>query len=334
MKNLQFEDNKPDGLLPNRLKKRWSNFSRLIFILSLSLCVFFLYVFFFSPFQVTFADGADNATDVLKEKETMAVDARDTEEWKEYIETYVRNEEKNKEIKSNEIEAIEDISLSKTVVNGEQGVGFAEGKIQKETRTIVPVEGKKYIALTFDDGPSKHTSYLLDELDKRNTLATFFILSDNVRKQPDAFKKVAESKHEVESHTFSHSNLVDLTEKEIKEEFDKTANIFFEYGLTVKYLRPPYGAVNSKVNKAIKDNKLTKCLWTVDPLDWKSRDAEIVSKYIIETVKDRDIVLLHDTHLTSVEAALKVIDTLSQNGYEFITVDEMFLLNSNYKNKN
>lgn len=63
----------------------------------------------------------------------------------------------------------------------------------------------------------------------------------------------------------------------------------------------------------------------VDPLDWKSKNTKKVVRYIVKHVEPGDIILLHDVYPTSVEAALEVIDTLTKQGYTFVTVDELLV---------
>lgn len=64
-------------------------------------------------------------------------------------------------------------------------------------------------------------------------------------------------------------------------------------------------------------------LWSVDPMDWKYHNTQTVVQNILSTVKDGDIILLHDMYNTSVDAALSIIDTLQAQGYCFVTVSEL-----------
>lgn len=66
-------------------------------------------------------------------------------------------------------------------------------------------------------------------------------------------------------------------------------------------------------------------LWSVDPLDWTTENVdEIVSKVVTE-VEEGDIILLHDCYASSVEAALRIVDILQKEGYEFVTVDRLLI---------
>ena len=63
--------------------------------------------------------------------------------------------------------------------------------------------------------------------------------------------------------------------------------------------------------------------WDVDPLDWETPDAGIVANRILSDVENGDIILLHDSYATSVEAALRVIDVLQAEGMEFVAAEDL-----------
>ena len=63
----------------------------------------------------------------------------------------------------------------------------------------------------------------------------------------------------------------------------------------------------------------------VDSLDWKTQNTEKIVKRVVKDVGEGDIILMHDIFDTSVEAALQIVDTLTEEGYQFVTVDELLL---------
>ncbi len=86
-------------------------------------------------------------------------------------------------------------------------------------------------------------------------------------------------------------------------------------------MRPPYGAWKKEMEE---NTGMIAVLWNVDPLDWNTdNETEIVNKVVTET-EENDIILLHDCYLSSVKAALRIIDIMQAKGYEFVTVDEFF----------
>ena len=64
--------------------------------------------------------------------------------------------------------------------------------------------------------------------------------------------------------------------------------------------------------------------WSIDTEDWRSHNADLIAHAIVENAQNGDIVLLHDIYSESVDAALHAIDTLSAQGYQFVTVEELF----------
>ncbi len=184
-------------------------------------------------------------------------------------------------------------------------------------------EPDKLIALTFDDGPGAYTEHLLDELDARGVRVTFFMVGRNTTGIfKDLPARELKAGHQLASHSYKHAWLTRYSAGGMKSDLDKTVSAISEAaGGRYKYwLRPPYGAKN---NTLLKTAGVPVVMWSVDPYDWKYRDSEVVSDAVISKAKDGDIILLHDIHQTSVEAALIIIDELQKKGFEFVTVTEL-----------
>ncbi len=194
---------------------------------------------------------------------------------------------------------------------------------------VLPVsahaDGDKLIALTFDDGPSgKNTARLLDGLKERGVHCTFFYVGQMVENNPGLVKRAWEEGHEIASHTYSHPQMTKKTDAQIRQELQKNDALLDKaLGLDFNYmLRPPYGDYNKRTLAASN----TPCFfWSMDTYDWKSLNADSVYREFIKQARDGSIALLHDTHATSVTAALRAIDTLQAQGYKFVTLSEMFM---------
>lgn len=194
---------------------------------------------------------------------------------------------------------------------------------------IMPVQaqaaGPKLIALTFDDGPSsKNTARLLDGLKARGVHCTFFMVGTMSEYNPQLVKRAWEEGHEIASHTYDHPALTSLSDQQIKDQLSKNDGILDKaIGINFDYmLRPPYGDQNARVLAAAN----VPCFyWSMDTYDWKTQNADSVYNEFIKQARDGSIALLHDTHSTSVTAALRAIDTLQAQGYEFVTLSEMFM---------
>lgn len=182
------------------------------------------------------------------------------------------------------------------------------------------------IALTFDDGPNaSYTPILLDGLKERGIKATFFLIGENVVAGENAqiVKRMYEEGHLIGNHTYHHVEITRVDSATALEELKKTNEAIEQVtGERVEYMRPPFGAWQKNLEKEV---NLIPVMWSVDPLDWTTANTdEIVNKVVTET-EENDIILLHDCYESSVKAALRIIDLLTEEGYEFVTVDRLIL---------
>ncbi len=181
---------------------------------------------------------------------------------------------------------------------------------------------KKKIALTFDDGPNvNYTEKLLDGLKERGVHATFFLLGKQVEKSPELVEKMYKDGHLIGNHSYEHVNLSNLSDEAAILQVDKTNEAIYKItGEYPEYIRPPFGCWKSNLDY---QTKMIEVLWNIDPLDWKTNNADAVAGRIIKDVQEDDIILLHDASESSVNAAFQIIDKLKKEGYEFVTVDEI-----------
>lgn len=196
--------------------------------------------------------------------------------------------------------------------------------------SIVRMEGEerleeadvKKIAITFDDGPHpSYTAQLLDGLKERGIHATFFVTGEHAELHPDIIERMFNEGHLIGNHTYSHIQLTKGNREAFKEELIKTNEILKNItGQDVQYVRPPYGSWDKNFEKEL---NMFPVLWTVDPLDWCSKNVDCITDKIVNKVEENDIILMHDYYDTSVTAALKAVDELLEEGYTFVTVDEI-----------
>lgn len=193
------------------------------------------------------------------------------------------------------------------------------------TRTdMADTEGTKRIALTFDDGPHpRYTEKLLDGLKERGVHATFFVTGANAEKYPEIVKRMQEEGHLIGNHTYHHVQLTAANGEQFREEIISTNEAIREItGEDTEYIRPPYGAWNKRYEEEL---NMFPVLWTIDPRDWCMDDASCIVKNTLKRVKENDIILMHDQYQSSIAAALQIVDELQEEGYEFVTVDEILL---------
>lgn len=196
---------------------------------------------------------------------------------------------------------------------------------------VVPVKKsfdkeKKLIAFTFDDGPHYEiTKQILDAFDEYNGSATFFMQGLNVERYPDIVREVYQRGFELGNHSYDHP--MDLTRGDKNYLFEQiygTNDLMFKVaGNDAKLFRPPFGLYNAFVEESL-NPKIS--LWTVDTLDWQSRDANKIKDIVLSTVKPGDVILMHDLYPSTLQAVKELLPILHEQGYEFVSMSDLLAL--------
>ncbi|MCI8843548.1 MAG: polysaccharide deacetylase family protein [Oscillospiraceae bacterium] len=199
-------------------------------------------------------------------------------------------------------------------------VAGAEGRVAGGERSA-----NKYVALTFDDGPTGElTAQLLDGLRERYVSATFFLCGYRAEEYPALVRRMAEEGHELAIHGWRHAYLHTMAQAEIREELKGTGELIAGLtGVRPKLFRPPGGLCSETVMEEAAQEGLSAILWSVDPEDWSTHDAGAVVRRVQKKARDGDILLMHDLSPSSVTAALRLIDQMTAQGYQFCTVSEL-----------
>lgn len=184
-------------------------------------------------------------------------------------------------------------------------------------------KNKPMVALTFDDGPNPSvTNRILDILKEHNSRATFFVVGNRLKNYPDTLRRIVSENSEIGSHTYQHKSLPLLSKNNIISEITRVDDILIDItGAGANTLRPPYGSVNDVV-KSVSGKPLIN--WSVDTEDWKSKDPKKIAKNVLDNVQDGDIILLHDLYETTAEAVDIFVPKLIEQGYQIVTVSELF----------
>lgn len=187
----------------------------------------------------------------------------------------------------------------------------------------VRAESTKYVALTFDDGPSgRFTRRLLAGLEERQVQATFFLCGYRLEIYPELAQQIHDAGHEIGLHGYSHTDMAILSRKDLQKEILNTHALLPE-GCEVTFLRPPGGSSTPLLEQIAAQENLAILMWSVDPRDWATHDASAVETAVISQVQDGDIILLHDLSHSSVDAALGIIDRLQKENFQFVTVSQL-----------
>lgn len=186
------------------------------------------------------------------------------------------------------------------------------------------VEEPPKIAITFDDGPSSQcTGRLLDGLKERNVKATFFLIGENAKENPELVRRLDEEGHLIGNHTYHHVEITKVSDEEAKKEILDTNKVITSItGKSVEYMRPPFGLWQRNLEMEI---EVLPVMWTIDPLDWTTENVDEIVNKVVTEAEENDIILLHDCYDSSVDAALRIIDILQKKGFEFVTVDQLIM---------
>lgn len=181
---------------------------------------------------------------------------------------------------------------------------------------------KPMVALTFDDGPYKpSSSIILDTLEKTGSRVTFFILGERVATEKETILRGDSLGCEYGNHTWSHADLSKATVEEINEQIQKTDDALMSViGKESKLLRAPYAAVNDTVSQTVSKPFIG---WSIDTEDWKNKDSQSITDMVLENISDGDIVLMHDLYKSTANAAVEIINTLIDRGFQIVTVSEL-----------
>lgn len=181
---------------------------------------------------------------------------------------------------------------------------------------------KKSIAITFDDSPNKvKTTKILSYLNDFHFHATFFVVGEKCEYNEDILMSIKNSGNEIGSHSYNHKNLSKLSDEELVEDYNKVNDIYKRlFNEDIKYLRPPYGLYKNSQLKVLNTSFI---LWSLDTNDWRYKNSDYLVNYVIDNVKDGDIILFHDSYNSSVEAIEKLLPLLYSKGYQVMSVSEL-----------
>ncbi|MCI8660915.1 MAG: polysaccharide deacetylase family protein [Lachnospiraceae bacterium] len=197
----------------------------------------------------------------------------------------------------------------------EEGISYA-GEIDPS---------KPMVALTYDDGPSKNsTPRILEILRENGGKATFFMVGSRAQKFEATIRQMVEQGCEVANHTYDHTLMTKVDPAELERQLELTNQVVANAGgVTPVLMRPCGGATNDAGMGVAGAISMPAILWSIDTLDWKTRDVDATVSAVLDHVKDGDIILMHDLYDTAAGASEIVIPELIRRGYQLVTVSEL-----------
>jgi peptidoglycan/xylan/chitin deacetylase (PgdA/CDA1 family) len=180
--------------------------------------------------------------------------------------------------------------------------------------TLAAQVNGRYVALTFDDGPTALTVPLLDALGSAGVRATVFNIGARVHQRPSLVAAQLAAGMWIGNHSWTHRHLTELGQDQISFEMRQTQRAIQRVtGYAPTLFRPPYGESGRTVRSAQREFDLTEVLWTVDSQDWNGADpAQIVGA--ADRMRAGDVLLLHDGIRATVQAIPRLVANLHGRG--------------------
>ncbi len=180
------------------------------------------------------------------------------------------------------------------------------------------------VAITYDDGPAPGTERLLDVFKRKKAHATFFVVGQNVNAYPQILRRISDEGHTIGNHSFDHPDLAHTGDGAIAQQLDDTnAAIEKHSGVKPRWMRPPYGSYDDRVSREAGARGQSLAIWDVDTMDWSHRDTARTCSIAVSNAQAGSIVLMHDIHEPTVNAAECIIEGLRGKGLRPVGLDEM-----------
>ena len=162
----------------------------------------------------------------------------------------------------------------------------------------------------------------MDIFEQHNSRASFFVVGYQLDSYGEFTQEAYQRGFMVGNHTMNHPVLSWIEAEEAMKEINQLNDKLNELGIPGQViLRPPYGEYTEYIQENLSVPMIG---WDIDTEDWKSHDTDTVCERIIGKVKDGDIILMHDIEDCNVEAVRRLVPMLIEEGYELVTITEMF----------
>jgi peptidoglycan/xylan/chitin deacetylase (PgdA/CDA1 family)/glycosyltransferase involved in cell wall biosynthesis len=204
------------------------------------------------------------------------------------------------------------------------GAGPSLARLRRQITTT----GEKFLALTFDDGPSDMTPDVVHVLSRYGVPATYFVLGEKAASMPEIVRSVVDAGHGVGIHGWTHTAWTELDPGVLAADLSRSSDLLQELtGTECRNIRPPYGRYDGELVAALADRQLVTWLWTAEARDWSvDTSADQIAAKVLGSLTPGGIVLLHDSGgnaVATVRALPRIIEGALARGFNFVTLDEV-----------
>jgi peptidoglycan-N-acetylglucosamine deacetylase len=189
----------------------------------------------------------------------------------------------------------------------------------------------RQVAITFDDGPDDpYTLEIAGILDERGAKGTFFMVGKALDRRPDIARALREDGHLLGNHSYHHDSWRWLDPR--YPELERTQRVFRrELGVCPTFFRAPHGQHTPFMARVVGDHGMTMVGWDVSAGDWKTDDARLVARRVLDDVQPGSIIVLHDGldgNVTAdrsvlVRAVPMILDGLARRGLDPVRLDRL-----------
>jgi peptidoglycan/xylan/chitin deacetylase (PgdA/CDA1 family) len=216
-------------------------------------------------------------------------------------------------------------SIMHATIHRVRGAELTSRHISATTGVWSGYTGRKWVCLTFDDGPNAKTPALLDALDRAHVRATFFIVGSRAEEAPSVVRRMARSGHDVENHSYTHPNIAQCLPAMVESEILRTNIVIRSLtGRYPRFFRPPGGNASHTLAALADAYGLKLAFWSLDALkaEEESSKSNLVN-YVLHHVHPGSIVLMHNGPDVTTAAIPNLVAGLRARGYEIVTLREI-----------
>ncbi len=187
--------------------------------------------------------------------------------------------------------------------------------------------GSSEIHLTFDDGPNPATTpHLLELFEAEGVKATFFVIGNQVEKHEELLLKISKGGHTIGNHTYSHSFLPMLSQKNMEKEILTTNQRIKEItGSEPKLFRPPFGIIDQKVHRLLEEKEMHTVYWSAFSEDWRHIGEHSVVERLFKYAAPGGIMIMHELEPTghqTIAATRTLIRKLKERDFSFSAITQ------------